>query len=170
MGLWSNYKSAMTQYAKFSGRATRSEFWLGYIMIMIIIFLMSIVMAVISIIIMSIMTAYNVEKSTTIYITGFIENIPLIIHILPILALSSRRLHDRGHSFIWWGLVPGIALSAIIIGWAKFFIPSNNLQTIMHSSSFLSMEGICGIIGFWFAIQVFLGSKEDNKYGKRKIK
>ncbi len=91
MGLLSSYKSTMTQYAKFSGRATRSEFWFSAITIAIIILVPEI---------LSIFFGLFQIYVAQFFFIG-LYYVFIIIHFLPGLALQSRRLHDAGHSFDW---------------------------------------------------------------------
>jgi len=85
------YLEVMRKYAKFDGRASREEYWL---------FMLT--LAPFQIIL------YFWGQASTI---GAIINVVFIlIHFLPIIAVSVRRLHDTGRSgwFYFFVLIPFI--------------------------------------------------------------
>ena len=82
------YLTAFKQYATFSGRATRSEYW--YFVLFYT--LMIIVATVID-------TAMG-EGGTN----GMLMIIVVLVHLIPTIAVSVRRLHDIGKSG-WWYLL-----------------------------------------------------------------
>lgn len=84
-------------YADFKGRASRRQFW----MFALVYFLLSIVVGII-------------DGLIGMQIIGIIFTFALIV---PILALTARRLHDIGRSG-WWqllGLVPFIGWVIILV-------------------------------------------------------
>lgn len=96
------YLKVMKSYATFKGRATRSEYW--YFM------LFYILMLVLPLIIAGFIGLGEDGKNI---MTG-IALIVLIIHIIPSLAVSVRRLHDINLSG-WWYLVSLIPYVGAII-------------------------------------------------------
>lgn len=92
----SAFKSFWKNAFNFSGRATRSEYWLFILANMIVVFILSFIMGI--------GTAINGGKG------GFatlLFSIPYAIYcvmaIIPCLSLNIRRLHDIGKSG-WWYL------------------------------------------------------------------
>jgi len=87
--------SCLSNYATFSGRASRSEFWWFFLFQVLL-------MAAVSMI---------SEK-----LTGLV-NLALL---LPSLAVGARRLHDIGKSG-WWQLlmISGIGLLVLIYWWVQ---------------------------------------------------
>jgi uncharacterized membrane protein YhaH (DUF805 family) len=93
------YTGAFKKYAVFSGRATRKEYW----MFMLFNLLVSIILSFV----------FSGEN------TKFITSIYGIATIVPVLALSARRLHDTGRT-AWWlllNLIPIIG-SAVLMSFA----------------------------------------------------
>ena len=77
--------SCFTKYATFSGRATRSEFWLFYLFYIIIYIVGAIVGAVVG--------------------SQFVMYLFILPLFIPFLAAAVRRMHDVGRSG-WFYLVP----------------------------------------------------------------
>jgi uncharacterized membrane protein YhaH (DUF805 family) len=92
MNLQEAVRSVLSQYATFSGRARRSEYWFWVLAT----FLVSIVAGIIDVIIGMQILQYVVILAT----------------IVPNLAVGARRLHDIGKSG-WWQLIGIIP----IVGW-----------------------------------------------------
>jgi uncharacterized membrane protein YhaH (DUF805 family) len=99
-------RSCLRQYATFSGRARRSEYWwfvLASVLTMIAGFvLLALLAGLINYLTDS--TAADVIST----VLGVIALIGYAALIIPSLAVSIRRLHDIGRSGWWWwlGLVP----------------------------------------------------------------
>lgn len=94
-------KSVYANYATFSGRATRSEYWwfqLYYFLGLLLICALCI----------SICVTFGEKYSFVIFITS----IYILAHIVPRLALLVRRLHDTSNSGLWALLIllsgPGV--------------------------------------------------------------
>ncbi len=87
------YLEVLQKYAVFSGRASRSEFWL-----------FSLVHAVI----LGVLATISLQAQWFIYVYGLYA----LALIIPVLAVTVRRLHDTGRSGWWWfiGAIP-------VIGW-----------------------------------------------------
>ena len=98
------------KYFDFSGRASRSEFWWGYLGI--ILFQMSIGV-VFSIALLIAMSAGLEEE--VFWICWCCVGVPICIGIvIPYLAASVRRLHDVGYSG-WWMLINFVPFGGIIL-------------------------------------------------------
>ncbi len=96
------------KYATFSGRARRSEFWWGYLAIMLISLVATIILMV------GFVAAQEVPALAV--AAGIIYAVIYIGVFIPSLAVQVRRLHDTGRSG-WWillGLVPFGALVLIV--------------------------------------------------------
>lgn len=97
-------KSGFYNYVKFSGRATRAEFWYFWLFCMLTNFALQIVLMVI-------FGIKVVGWSGIVILSGVMLVYSVATHI-PLLALSVRRLHDinrRG----WWLLLPLAPMAAI---------------------------------------------------------
>lgn len=96
------YLDAMRHYATFTGRTSRAGFWL-YTLIYVII------MVIASVLDTNIL-GYDMESG------GPISGIMGLIHLIPGIAISVRRLHDIDRTG-WWLLI-----SFTIIGMLVLFI------------------------------------------------
>lgn len=88
-------KSCLSQYAGFTGRASRSEFWWF--------FLFQIVVVVV-----------------TGFVSQLVSSVVSLALLLPALAVGARRLHDIGRSG-WWQLLSltGIGFLVLIFWWVQ---------------------------------------------------
>jgi len=98
------YLAAFKQYAEFSGRARRKEFWFFALFHFIVLFIL-----------------YGIEmiimNATGLKIVGILSGIYMLASFIPGLAVSVRRLHDTGRSG-WWilvNLVPGIGAVVFLV-------------------------------------------------------
>ena len=93
-------KAGFSNYAKFNGRASRSEFW-WFVLFMSIVYAVLIGILWIS----GGLTASDTDGVETVRATGLplvILTVVWVIFLLPILGLQWRRLHDANHSGAWW--------------------------------------------------------------------
>lgn len=95
MDFVSAVKSCLGQYAGFSGRAVRSEFWWFFLFQIIVMVIAS-------------------------FLGDVISGIVSIALLLPALAVGARRLHDVGRSG-WWQLLTltGIGVLVLIYWWVQ---------------------------------------------------
>lgn len=88
-------KSCLGQYATFSGRASRSEYWWFFL--------------------------FQVLASLVSSVLGdAINGVVVLLLLLPALAVGARRLHDIGRSG-WWQLLmlTGIGYLVLLYWWAQ---------------------------------------------------
>lgn len=103
-----NYFTAvMKNYAGFTGRARRSEFWYFYLFSVIISVVLSIVGSIIGF--------------------HFLSTIWSLAVLVPTLAAGARRLHDTGRSG-WWQLIglTGIGIIVLIVFYVQDSNPGEN--------------------------------------------
>ena len=88
-------KSCLGQYATFSGRATRSEFWWFFLFQVLV-------------------------MVATSMLGDVINGIASLALLLPALAVGARRLHDIGRSG-WWQLLllSGIGFLVLLYWWVQ---------------------------------------------------
>ena len=89
-------RSVLGQYAGFSGRARRSEFWYWYLLLVI-------AAAVVGVVGVASLSAAEV-----------LAVVLLLATALPSLAVAVRRLHDIGSSG-WWVLIAPIPFGGIVL-------------------------------------------------------
>lgn len=96
------YLKVLKNYARFHGRASRTEYWMFTLINAIITILLSIV-----------------EKFVN--LDDILSGIYGLLTLLPLIAVGVRRLHDIGKSGWWYliGLIPIIG-SIILIVWACY--------------------------------------------------
>jgi len=98
------YLKVWKQYADFSGRARRKEYWMFYLFNVIVEMLFAIIIGIAAV---GIMTTSRDESLL------FLAAIPAIIYglaiFIPNLAVTVRRLHDTGKSG-WWIFISLIPL------------------------------------------------------------
>jgi len=121
MDIQTSIKTCFSKYATFSGRASRSEFWLFQLFT----FLGSIATLIIDVMILG----FSLDDASS--PTNLIF---LLIVIIPSVAVGCRRLHDLNKSG-WWQLLylTIIGIILLIIWWAtqgenkknKFGLPIN---------------------------------------------
>lgn len=99
-----HYVNAMRQYAVFSGRATRSQYWLFSLVLF-------------GMLIIALMIDQVFGDTTTDEPAGVISGLVYLAHLVPSIAVGVRRLHDTDRSG-WWLLavfVPLIGQLAVLI-------------------------------------------------------
>lgn len=117
-------KTCFRQYATFSGRARRSEFWWFYLFTVII--SMAFFAVLVSIGLGSGMASGSSDTAspgggvafTLVNVVSFVVSLALLV---PSLAVMWRRLHDTDRSGLWWfiGLIPLIGGIVLIVFWAQ---------------------------------------------------
>ncbi|MDG6779010.1 DUF805 domain-containing protein [Thiomicrorhabdus sp. zzn3] len=98
------FLNAIKQYADFSGRATRKQYWLFLLFYLIFYFVLTVIDMSFNVY----DEVYGIGLLTTIYSLGL---------FIPSLAVLARRLHDIGRTG-WWmliGLIPLIGPIVLII-------------------------------------------------------
>jgi uncharacterized membrane protein YhaH (DUF805 family) len=108
MTLQQAVQAVLNNYAGFSGRARRSEFWFWVLAIVILDVVVSIIDAIIG--------------------SGLLAVLVGLGLIVPNIAVGCRRLHDTGRSG-WWQLIafiPIVGIVLLIVWWATEGVPGDN--------------------------------------------
>ena len=106
------YPVAFQNYAVFSGRASRSEFWIFMLWLIGIQVFVSIVEAILG---------YPFQRGPFTILVAFVS-------MIPTLAVFVRRLHDLGRS-AWWllvGLIPLVGYVTLFVIAARGGEPGDN--------------------------------------------
>jgi uncharacterized membrane protein YhaH (DUF805 family) len=100
------YLKALRQYADFTGRARRKEYWMFTLVSVIISFVLRFLDGVL-----------HPDGNVGLLSMGLLEGLYSLAVFLPSVAVSVRRLHDTGRSG-WWqliGIIPVIGWIVIIV-------------------------------------------------------
>ncbi|MCO6419748.1 DUF805 domain-containing protein [Siccirubricoccus sp. KC 17139] len=97
MGFQDAVSNCLRNYASFSGRASRSEFWFFFLFSILI----QIVISVLGVVLPDVLVG----------LLGIAVSLALL---LPSLAVTVRRLHDVGRSG-WWMLIALVPLLGIVL-------------------------------------------------------
>lgn len=106
---------AFSNYANFSGRARRSEFWWFYLFYILA-----------SIAAMLLDNALGITFDMS--VQGPITLVAGLFMVLPFLGLAIRRLHDVGKSGWWWliGLIPIVGPIVLLVNFVTDSEPNDN--------------------------------------------
>lgn len=121
LSLWGYYKKCWSNYATFSGRARRTEFWSFALFNLLIALGISIFTSLLVFIVMLMLddsgAGLLIALPTMAIATYIVSTVFMLATLIPGLAVASRRLHDTGRSF-WWILLSltGILMIIPIIG------------------------------------------------------
>lgn len=108
------YLKVLRQYADFSGRARRKEFWMFVLFNAIAALILSILDNVLG------LNSGTVTASGFYYSAGILTSIYQLAVLIPTLAVNARRLHDTDRSG-WWqliALIPLVGIIILIVFWA----------------------------------------------------
>lgn len=137
LSLWGYYKKCWKNYATFSGRARRSEYW-GFVLYNLLILLginllVGIVVALIAITFGNSAEGFLAAFVGSLIFMGIASAIYNLAVIIPGLAVTSRRLHDTGRSFWWFlliltAIIPIIGIIGPIVLLVFYFMDSETTQ------------------------------------------
>lgn len=114
------YLKVLKEYAKFTGRARRKEFWMFTLFHSIFIILLAILLSFTSANTNSYdyeTDSYSTGDNTSFYITAGLLVVYILATFLPTVALTVRRLHDTGKSGWWYfiSFIPYIGSFILLI-------------------------------------------------------
>ena len=95
------YLHVLKNYATFSGRARRKEYWMFFLFNVLI----SLGLGVLDVV----AGTYSVE-----YETGFFSGLYSLLVLIPGIAVGVRRLHDTNRSG-WWILISLISIIGVLV-------------------------------------------------------
>lgn len=127
MGFGQAIKSGFQNYANFSGRASRSEFWWFLVFYWIVIFVASIIDNLLGFRVITGETVAGTNVAIA-YNPGWLSLIVWLVFLLPILGLWWRRLHDTDRSGLWsllW-FICCIGWIILVVWWASPGTPGPN--------------------------------------------
>jgi uncharacterized membrane protein YhaH (DUF805 family) len=150
-------KRAFLHYFTFSGRARRSEYWWFQVFAAVI----------------SAINALPTGNNAAIDMVQVFGILAGLVIIIPLLSLTSRRLHDIGKSGWWQLLFFGIWLPTLMGTWifpAWAIFSPRAAESDVIGFSFLAAAVLCGIIAiativYWV---IWMGRKGEpglNQYG-----
>jgi uncharacterized membrane protein YhaH (DUF805 family) len=160
----------LRNYANFSGRASRAEFWWFFLFVMILYLVMWI----------ALMTTIGVSASSerppslatigAFGIAGIFMVLFWLVMLIPALAVQVRRLHDTDRSGWWLGAyyLLYVAYMVVVFGsFASLTVPSDGSPPSMGGMAALS---IIGLVFFVYAIVLLVffclpGTNGANRFG-----
>ena len=175
--LWYNFTLALRQYAKFTGRATRMEYWSFALFANVIIFPLNMVMQVFAALSEAVGEDDMFWSGLTIVSLGVYILVALALTI-PSYAVMTRRLHDVGWSGKWvLALVIATAtlMLSVAVGAALFVV--DNMESSLDEPIFstgvvaaivVAIVSYLVIIGtglLSFVLSFFDSKRGPNKYG-----
>ncbi len=106
-------RTCFSKYAVFAGRAARSEFWWFQLVWPLAVLLLTAI--------------YQLAPSSG-PVVGVSVVVVYVLLLLPTLAVTVRRLHDRNRSGwnILWGWVPAFGAFVLVIWFCKRGVPGDN--------------------------------------------
>lgn len=119
VGFGEAIKMFFSNYATFSGRSSRSEFWY----VTLFNFLVSIAITMLGVIFIAVSPSY--EMIVALKVVNWIYSLAVLI---PGLALAWRRLHDIGKSGGWWfiWLIPLVGAILLLVWFCTASDPEEN--------------------------------------------
>ena len=112
------------KFFQFSGVATRAEYWWTVLFLLIVFFGLSFILAVFSVFLEFVATDIDMLVLATLVATGLLI-IAMFVFLIPIFALTARRLHDAGFSakVLWLYLVLwGLSMCAYSFGFSESLV------------------------------------------------
>jgi uncharacterized membrane protein YhaH (DUF805 family) len=95
-----HYLNAMRRYFDFSGRSSRAEFWF----FVLFVFILSVVANVLDVVLLG---SYG-------YGAAVLSSLVSLIHFIPSLSVSVRRLHDIDRTG-WWIMLAFVPVAGLIV-------------------------------------------------------
>lgn len=193
--LWGCFVNCLKRenYARFSGRSTRREYWSFYLFSLLIGFLLGFLTTFGAAICM-------VIAGPVAHVIWFISGVLLLLGAilymaLPGLAVYVRRLHDVGWSGWWIGLSYGITAVVFAIIWFQLMLGvqewlwmnesiSWDAETVKSLSAYLEMTPAyplldevtdmlgyvnCGLGLFLFVLTLWPSQDKENRYGQKPL-
>ncbi|MDD2857436.1 MAG: DUF805 domain-containing protein [Candidatus Nanopelagicales bacterium] len=113
MSFVESIKHVYTNYVTFKGRATRSEYWWFALFYFLVSLVLNIIDSAANLHIGSSKSTFTINDQVYTFAAGpgLLTTIFALATLLPIIAVSIRRLHDAG--FSGWFLLLGIVLSPL---------------------------------------------------------
>ena len=113
LSLWGYYKKCWQEYATFSGRARRTEYWSFVLFNFLITLSIEILVGLIGFLLVFLFSDNPIGLLAVLPAIWIFTGIYALAAFIPGLAVTSRRLHDTGRSF-WWFLIAIIPIVNII--------------------------------------------------------
>lgn len=118
-----SYLNAMRRYFEFSGRSTRSEFWL-FILFMVIVLIVA-----------SLIDRFALGSTGP----GILYFVAAIAHLIPGIAVSVRRLHDIDRTGLWVLL---FWLAPIVVSLIGMIFMGGSIMMMMGGGDTAAIAGL----------------------------
>ena len=161
MGFLASVKSCLSQYATFSGRATRAEFWFFVLFFWLTAFALTLVDY-------ALFGSYF-PATNGYYTPGYLPGLFAAACLLPWFAATWRRMHDSGRPGFWPVAVTVVCLAIFLVGATMSILAAE--VTAGGPPLAFAIGGLIGWLAFlaMFPINIFLLSRRStpgpNAYG-----
>lgn len=177
------YKDALFKnFANFSGRAPRKEFWTFVLFTWIIAIIVGLLQFFIELVGLPFMVAYELDLNPAMVINWPLNIVYFIWQMfiwIPSISISIRRLHDINRTG-WWYLLPLpfniVFIISLVIGIA-FFIGAEQSYSSSDADMFFAFGGVTIIVAIIFIIfsvitnivllifYILKGTEGNNRFG-----
>lgn len=171
--LWYNFTLALKQYAKFSGRATRMEYWSFVLFSTIVSFIPITLLMLVALVFL--IAGGEGDEGTSIgavlmLLVQFVNFVLGMFFLVPTYAVLCRRLHDVGWSGKWLLVMLGSAVVAVLCLMAGALVArvggdSDPATMIIFGFAGFFYLVICGVSVLLFVLSLFDSQRGPNKYG-----
>ena len=178
------YKDALFKnFANFSGRAPRKEFWTFALFNWIIAIIVGLLQFFIELVGVPFMVAYELYMNPMMVIVWLLSIVYFIWQMfiwIPSISISIRRLHDINRTG-WWYLLPLpfniVFIISLVIGIA-FFIGAGQSYSSRDVDMFFAFGGVTMVVAIVFIIfsvitnivllifYILKGTEGNNRFGK----
>ena len=144
MGFGEAIQTCLKKFGKFSGRASRSEFWWFYLFVT----LLAVAATIVDVLVLG----------TNFGERGVVRRVASFATLVPTLAATSRRLHDTNRRG-WWMLLPLLALVPLFL----FLLPVG-LERRYFTNLIAVLAGFftIGLLLYWL---IKRGTQGANRFG-----
>lgn len=120
MGFNAAVRSCFRQFATFTGRARRAEFWMFYLFLMLVQLLGGLVVVIVALVAIALPVirggAPSIAGVAIFSVIGVLWWGAVTALLIPFYAVSARRLHDMGQSGHWlWLNLAGLGMVPLIM-------------------------------------------------------
>ncbi len=152
MDFWTAVQTCFRKFATFQGRARRSEFWYFWLFII----LGSIVSAILD-------AAFGTDIENS---TGVVGGVFTLATLIPMIAVTARRLHDTNRSG-WWQFAAFVP--ALILGFVGGWLVGTGTEAAAGAAIALLVVMGLAVLAISILVLIWLvsaGTRGANRFGE----